>query len=299
MKLDQSNETAMFTSQLKTLMNFKPIWEGNPVMVTAVNSLKSGLDTLDAMNVAQKASTKGITQTKEQAKTSMINLTYGHIMAGRAYATSIGDLKLKDTLNYRNSTLLRLKDKEVYDVSQVVFNALLPVIGDMDNYGATGATLDALKTSYITFGDMIGEPRTQKVITVEATKNIKDIINELRALNKDTLDPLMEQYKTSNKDFYDKYHLARKIIDIGHRTNTIVTGVITDGSNNPVRKALVTMRTTKKKKKTGVNGKYKFMYVKPGPFIIDVSAQGYSSASVKVTITEYEVNKLNIQINKL
>ncbi len=299
MNLIQTTELNMLMAVLVTLNKFKSAWEGNPVMVTAVNNLQARVDLLNAMDIAQKATSKGITQTKEQAKTAMINLAYGHIMAGRAYATSINNLTLKQTLNYTHSDLIRAKDTDVFDIGQIVHDALSPIINSMANYGATPATLTALQTAVDNFSDMIGKPRSQKAVTITATKNVKDVILETRAFNKDILDPLIEQYKTSNTEFYDEYHVSRIKVDVGHRKTTIIQGVITDGSNNPVAKALVTLRSTKKMKKTGVNGKYKFMNVETGTFFIDVTAQGYSSISFSVTITEFEVNKKDIQINKI
>ena len=298
MNLDQSSILNMLLGELITLNRFKPVWQGNPVMVTAVNSLQSKTDTLTAMDIAQKNTTKGITQTKEQARTSMINLGYGHVMAGRAYATSINDLTLKETLNYSHSDLIRAKDTDAYDICQIIHDALVPVISNMANYGATATTLLALQTANETFEAMISKPKSQKAIIVTATQNVKDLIIETRAINKNTLDPLMEQYKTSNTEFYKEYHASRRKDDPGYRTTTIIQGVITDGDNNPVEKALVIMRGTTKRKKTGANGKYKFFKVEPGAFIIEVSAQGYNSNTVKGNITENEVNKMNVQINK-
>ncbi len=298
MNLNQTNELNMLDAELLTLAKYNTTWSGNPVMVTAVNSLQAKVNNLNAMDQAQKATTKGITLGKVQARTAMNDFVYTHIQAGRAYATANNNTTLKETLHYSHSDLKRLKDTDADDVCQIVHDAVAPYISGMANYGATTASLTALQTAINTFSVLIGKPRSQKAATVAATKSVSQLLTEARTINKDTLDPLIEQYKSSNTAFYKEYHTSRIKVDIGSHTVTILSGKVTDGTN-PVEHALIKLRNTTKMKKTDAKGTYKFMRLAAGTYVIDVSAQGYKPASVNVTITENEINKVNIIIEKL
>ena len=293
MDLNQTNELNMLESELQTLNKHNSTWSGNPVMVSTVGSLQGAVNSLNTMDTAQKAKTIGITLTKEQARTNMINIGFAHIAAGRAYATATNNTTLKETLYYTMSDLKRAKDTDVDDYCQIVHDAVLPYIASMTSYGATTTTLGTLQTDINTFSGMIGKPRSQKAATAAVTKSMAEIFEETRTINKDSLDQLMEQYKTSNEAFYNEYHTSRIIVNIGTHKETFLEGVVTDGTN-PIIKATVKVTGTKKKKITTKNGKFRFLHLEPQKYTVTATAQGYVNFSENVMLTKDVANKITI-----
>ena len=293
MTLEQTNELNMFEATLITLLKYNPAYSANAVMVAAVNTLQTTINSIRSADLVQNATAKGITMTKEQAKTAMINLAFAHISAGRAYATANGNTALKETLHHSHSDLTKLKDNDAYTVCQTVHDAVNPYIGSMTSYGATATTLSTLQTDISAFAALIGKPRSQVAASSAATKSVVQLIDNVRELNKDTLDPLMEQFKTSNVAFYNEYHTSRKIVNIGSHKETILEGVVTNGAT-PLSGVTVKITNTMKKKITKANGKFRFMKLQPVKYTVTATASGYKPFSENVLLTKNEVNKITI-----
>ena len=98
----------------------------------------------------------------------------------------------------------------------------------MTSYGATATTLGTLQTDISNFGALIGKPRSQISARAATTKTVKQLIIATRELNKDTIDPLMEQFKTSSSIFYEEYHTSRIIVNVGTHKETFLEGVVTE-----------------------------------------------------------------------
>ena len=294
MNLKQTNELNMLEATLITLLKYNSVYSSNAVMVAAVNTLQGNINSLRAGDTAQTATAKGITMTKAQTKTAMVNIAFAHASAGIAYATSVGNTTLKQTLHFPHTTLEKAKDNDAYADCQAIHDAISPYIGSMTPFGATATTLGTLQTDINNFGALIGKPRSQISAKAATTKTIKQLIIDSRNLNRGTLDPLMEQFKTSNVVFYNEYHTSRIIVDIGTHTETIIEGVVTNAANSPLAGILVKMTNTKKKKKTKANGKFRFMKLQPIKYTVTATGQGYKNFSEVVLLTKDEITKITI-----
>lgn len=196
-------------------------------------------------------------------------------------------------MHFSHWELEKAKDNDALADCQSVHDAVSPFIASMASYGATAASLSTLQNDINTFGTLIGKPRSVVAATAAATKNITQLISESRLFNKNTLDPLMEQFKLSNTVFYDEYHTSRMIVNVGTHKETFVEGVVTDGTN-PLMNVLVKVAGTKKKKLTTENGKFRFMYMQAQKYTVTATAQGYKPFSENVLLTKNEANKLTI-----
>jgi len=293
MNLEQTNELNMLEATLITLLKYNTVYSTNAVFVAAVNTLQANINSLRAGDTAQTATAKGITMTKAQTKTAMVNIAFAHVSAGRAYATATSNTALKQTLHYTLSALEKAKDNDAFADCQAIHDAVSPYIASMTSYGATATTLGTLQTDISNFGALIGKPRSQISARAATTKTVKQLIIACRELNKDTLDPLMEQFKTSSSVFYEEYHTSRIIVNVGTHKETFLEGVVTDGTN-PIIKATVKVTGTKKKKVTTKNGKFRFMKLQPQKYTVTATAQGYVNFSENVMLTKDEANKITI-----
>jgi hypothetical protein len=293
MNLRQTNELNMLEATLITLQKYNSVYSGNPVMVAAVNTLQSTINSIRSTDLVQNAKSKGITLTKDQAKTIMIEVAFAHVAAGKAYATATSNTALKTTLDYSLSDLKKLKDNDAYTDCETIYNAVSPYIASMTSYGATAATLTTLQNDINTFAALIGKPRSQVAAAAAATKTVEQLIAASRTLNKDTLDPLMEQFKTSSATFYNEYHTSRIIVNVGTHKETFLEGVVTDGTN-PLMNILVKVTGTKKKKLTKKNGKFRFLHLQPQKYTVTATGTNYVAFSENVMLTKDEANKITI-----
>jgi len=103
----------------------------------------------------------------------------------------------------------------------------------------------------------------------------------------------MEQFKTSNVPFYTEYHSSRIIVNIGSHKETILEGVVTNGTS-PIAGITVKLTGTKKRKLTKANGKFRFMKLQPQKYTITATGTGYVNFSENVMLTKDEANKITI-----
>ena len=142
---------------------------------------------------------------------------------------------------------------------------------------------------------MIGAPGLQQSIVAHATITLEQHFTAADALLKNSLDPLMEQYETSNANFYNQYHSARVIHDIGHRKTVMLEGFIYNAAGHAVAGASVSLTPTLSQGEGGVashhkitdaTGHYKFTRLHIGSFSIKVSAAGYVTQIKTVDATQ-------------
>ena len=293
MNQKQANELNMLEATLITLQKYASVYSSNAVLVAAVNTLQSTINSIRSTDLLQNAKSIGITLTKEQAKSAMINLAFAHVSAGRAYATATSNTTLKATLNYTLSDLKKLNDNDAWTDCQTIHDAVSTYIGSMAPYGANATTLGALQTDINNYAPLIGKPRSPISASSAATKNVKEIIIGSRSLTKDSLDPLMEQFKTSNVPFYTEYHSSRIIVNIGSHKETILEGVVTNGTS-PIAGITVKLTGTKKRKLTKANGKFRFMKLQPQKYTVTATGSGYKPFSENVMLTKDEANKVTV-----
>jgi len=293
MNLRQTNELNMLEATLITLLKYNTVYSSNAVFVAAVNTLQSTINSIRSTDLVQNAKSIGITLTKEEAKTAMITLAFAHVSAGRAYATATSNTSLKSTLDYSLSDLKKLKDNDAWTDCQSIHDAVSPYIASMTPYGATATTLASLQTDINNYAPLIGKPRSQVAASAAATKSVVQLIEGSRELYKDTLDPLMEQFKISNVAFYNEYHTSRIIVNIGTHKETIIEGLVTNGTS-PIAGILVKLTGTTKKKLTKANGKFRFMKLQPQKYTVTATGSGYKPFSENVMLTKDEANKVTV-----
>ena len=202
---------------VKVLLNLNSsIWATNTAVSTCVTAFNGYITAINTNNTAQKTSTKGTTQTKQIARLKMIQAALAIASAGKAYATVTKDLILFGKCNYTKTKIIRYADVEVGSVCQNIHNAIAPYIGSTSSYGASPASLANLQSLITNYTSLLGSTAVKKSVVTAATLTLNQTFTAITALLKYQLDPLMEQYKTTNPTFYTQYKVARRINDIGY-----------------------------------------------------------------------------------
>ena len=280
----QVNHVSMYGSVATNLNNNATIYSSNTIFVNAVNTFKSKVTALGALQLGQINHSKGITVTKEQAKQKLITLTIDHAEAGSAYAAATRNTTLQQNLKITTKYLENLQDAQLAPACQDIYNLINPIMGSLTGYGVTTTTLTNLQTAVGTFIPMVGQPKDARSTAKAFTTAIEQHILDIQIFLEQQLDPLMRQYKISQQTFHDSYHSDRKMGGKHHRTTVTLKGLIITAGNQPIKKADVKiLSSTRKKKVTKADGKYQFARLHPGSFTVQVSAKGYATQNKSVT----------------
>lgn len=286
----QINHLNMYDAveQVLNTTAFAAIWNLNPVMVTAVGTFTGHLSAINANDTVQKTSSAGTTQTKDAAQKAMAKAAVKACNAGRAYATIAGNTVLFDQMSHTVSEITNAPDTDADDICQNIHDNLNPYIALMGTgYGATATTQTALQNLINTYSGMIGKTAVQKAIVADATLTLEQHFTAEDAVLKNSLDTLMEQYELTNASFYNQYHSARVIHDIGHRKTVILEGFIYNAAGHAISGALVELTgDATHHKTTDATGGYKFTRLHIGTYTIKVSAAGYVTQSKTIVVKE-------------
>ena len=125
--------------------------------------------------------------------------------------------------------MARGRDTEVHTKCQLIHDKADPIIGSLADYGLVAADLTDLQSKIDSYMDIIPKPRTAISNKKTATSDLTIHFTEADSLLNDMLDKLMEQYKTSDAEFYITYFNARLIVDLG-RSGSALRGTVTDSS---------------------------------------------------------------------
>ena len=283
---EQINHLNMSETTLQFFASTTAIWSSNPAISAVVATATSHVNAINATSLAQKTSSKGTTQTKQEAQLAMAIAAVTIANAGKAYAAATANTILYDLMNHSQTQIMRATDNDADDICQNILNDITPYIGSTTVYGAMPSSLTNLQNLINTFTALIGKPNLQKSIVTTATLTLAQHFSALNALFKTQLDPLMMQYQASNLVFYNQYLAVRTINDLGHRHTVSFIGFIYNNSNTALANATVSLTGTATHGKiTNATGKYKFTRLHTGTYTITVTAVGYVTQTHNFTIT--------------
>jgi hypothetical protein len=296
MNTKQENSTSMFAATDKILNDNAAIYAALVPFNSCLTRFRAQRANINIYVATQAAKTKGVTADKAQAKADAIATGVSISSIIQAYATDNHNNTLFVNMNYPKSTLQRLADNILVNALQLIHDIATNNLAALTPYGIITLKLTAFQTLIGTFNTFIPQPRTttntKKTATADLAAAIKQGSKELK-----TLDKLMENFKTSNPDFYKTYHNARQIVDLGSHT-TKLTGTITDAATGAfIPNANIVDNPDNLRAQSDEKGKYKIEKVKAGTISVHADAPNYQPYdNPAVHIKPGKSNKLNITL---
>ncbi|HNU34662.1 MAG TPA: carboxypeptidase-like regulatory domain-containing protein [Bacteroidia bacterium] len=209
----QNAKLNMYLAVLLVLNSNSIIWNVLAVFVTAFDSFKLKLQTLQRAVQRQADLIAGYAKDKRLKREAMAEQGFAIKSAIQAYAADTDNVILFDAVNYALSELMSgaanrsvTRCKNIRDLADVNKTALVA-------YGVTNEMLADYGKAIDDFEEVIANPRDQIGARKAATKDIKDGIAAVDAVLKDKLDKLMENFRLSAPEFYAQYYNDRKIFD--------------------------------------------------------------------------------------
>jgi hypothetical protein len=130
-----------------------------------------------------------------------------------AYAAKTGNNKLKQSVDFSKSDLMKLKDGEIAAVCQTIHSAGVENKAALTDYGVTDKKLADLQTAIDSYTGEVAKPRSA-IIDRKVTKaQTKDLFKQADALLVEQMDNLIEDFLDTNAQFVAEYKSARIIID--------------------------------------------------------------------------------------
>lgn len=233
MEKKQINKLRMFGSVDLVLKNHSELFAQLADLVFAHQRLQDGLTLLGRNRLVQEADNSGLTETKTDFKTNLINRIGFLSAALMSHANSVNDKDLKAKANYSKSDLTQSPDPVLYDIGILMVNLASPILGELSKYFVSDEKIAELNALLSDFKLAIPQKRAANSVTKVSTGNIGDVIVSISKLLKEEVDVLMRLFEESQPDFYKAYKNARVIVNYSGRGPSDPPETPTDLGNGP------------------------------------------------------------------
>jgi len=279
------------SNQLDMYLVVNTFYTVNQATIDVVVALQAGFGNLNTnINLINKSAANqstnptGVTQNKTNLRTNLDTLTYAILQPATAWAIAANDPALEAEFKYAPSDIERIKDDIICNFCQFRLNLISDNLAAMADFGITAPLLASWETAINDYNKVLSAPREAVIVRSSSTNTLKNLFTQTQALFRNTLDPLMVPFKTSDPDLYFEYQKARIVIDRGNQGPTppppvgtaTVSGIVSDEITTlPIAGATVSLGGTIPIVFTEADGKYQFVEVPAGEYMLKAEAAGY------------------------
>ena len=249
----------------------------------------------------QNFSKTGIAATKNEQKQELITLAVDTARRTTAYAKFGKNNTLLNEVNYSESDLKRCADTNLCSVAQGIHDRAQTNIDALAAYGVTPDTQSALANAISAFNSSIPKPRlgiTEKKQSTEQLSRLFKVADTYLG----NIDTLVEIVRLSQVNFYNGYRAARKLVQTGIGSLSL-KGTITDAQNGEPLKG-VTLRFVSSdgiepfEKITAEKGGFIAKTIPEGTYQVTASKEGYKEKIMTVSVTDGEMTKVDLKLEK-
>jgi len=195
------------TINLSTLEGFQPI-------VASHYRLKEHLAVIELLGITQGSNTivqsKLKLKEKEQLNANLMKVSN----ALKAIAISNNDIALQTTSEIMKYSDQKLREADYEFLVQKIYRTALPHKEALMKWGVTDADVESLNTLSASLIKRTPGIRNMKVVSKQATAEIKEKVKAANDEIHNVLDGLMKPFATMNPTLYGQYRNARIIIEL-------------------------------------------------------------------------------------
>lgn len=255
-----------------------------PQIEAVTAELESKVETLRRYKNGQNLNRSGNRMTKDILRAEMTQKGFETAAATCAYAVAISNEVLQMEVTYVYSDLTHMRDEDIADACQSIYDITHPLLSDLADYGVTEESLNQLKDIIILYNEALPRTRAGIVVKSNFTQRIAQLFVETDELLF-RIDKLVTMVRFSEPVFYADYFNSRKIVDTGNRKLSL-RGTVTDSLGQPIDKVLISIDTPNAD--TAVStalGNYQFKGVEGGFWSVTYQRDGYITEKVYLAIT--------------
>jgi hypothetical protein len=189
----------------------------------------------------QKDDKTGVTKSKSQLKTLLIDQIVDISGKCIAYATVAEDNEFLSLIKFAKGELLRMADADLVKTAGTFHANVLPKLALAADYDLVQADMDGLLALNSDFMAIYTKPKGN----IKETAQLTAKVNTLFALGDKTLvkiDAMIHSAQKKEPAFVDEYNSKRIIVKTPSRTRALLFTVLNDATGEPLPKAKVTIK---------------------------------------------------------
>jgi hypothetical protein len=274
-----------------------PAFAGYFTKITQTNAAIRNLNVL-------RNTTSGAGQTvNEDNKVLLISETRKLVKRMVAFATNTSNNELLKQVNYTNSDLKRVSEKELTDTCQALHGIGQAYVDKLADYGVTADSQAALQTIIDNFMDSWTQKGVNKTSTVQQTMQENEYIKVLQA-NWEKVDVLVDLVQETQPEFYAGYQVVRKLPGSNGHTLVLKVKTVDAASGEPVANVTLTLipvngtagETVTKKTATG--GGSNISELEDGDYTLKAKKPGFKELTQPVSVVNGEMVSVIIKMEK-
>lgn len=252
---------------------------------------------------------KWITDIKKKQEEEITLLTVDTASKLRSFGRFTNNTKLQSEMKITASYLRQCSSGTKRDVAMMVYDRAQTYLPELGNYNITAETQLALVTLINSYSESIAKPGVARASRGQNKQLKKELFKEAHAALAD-LDATAEVVKVSNPGFYRGYRLARKVLNRGNGSLTLMVMVTDTYTGEPVKGATVSVAAHENEaaappimnivitKKSAAKGGVYVKSVASGEYTLSVTKPGYYDYSTTIHIASGERTKVAVALRK-
>ena len=195
---DNTTKTSTITAIAPALLNFKTL-----------------AGEIEAKDTEQDEAATGKTANKRQAKTALINACVRFAANIKALGRNTGNNVLIESGDKKRTFFVTQRDTDLKSQANILLTAANDNAAALIGYGISAGDITDFGDLITAYEPTLGARESSRGVQVAAGKEVVTLFKQADVVLKDVLDGLMENFATSDTQFYNEYKSAREIIDLG------------------------------------------------------------------------------------
>jgi len=214
MNRKELNELSMLKSVREFLNLNEDALKTYAPIVQAKVRLNADIEEIELLGETQATDTKSEFAIKTYEKQELNANVLKVSAALTAVAASTSDLKLRAVSDIDKTALNRLREGDYNIRVKAIVAAARPIVEQLAVWGVTPADLDAIEDKSGNLMKKIPALHNKKIITKQASVDLKQKLSDTKKDLTDTLDALMLPFQTLNPTLHAQYKSARKLVSL-------------------------------------------------------------------------------------
>ncbi len=188
-------------------------FENKPAILSVIGELKTKNAEIKNLSLSQSVSTEADYAIKEAGEDALIATAVKVSDGLKVIAATTHDARLKIEAKVSQWELSHLRKSDMYVRLKQLYATALPFADQLLPLGITRGEIDSLDTETTRLMNVKPVINVKQDKTTRATAGLEQTIKDINSVVRDTLDPLMLEFKLLNPTLYAEYLNARKIND--------------------------------------------------------------------------------------
>jgi len=294
----QSEKNGMYKKMLLFFANpvNAAVWATFARLVTEITNFVALNNSLSTYLQQHQADIKGVTQTKNDAFTAMVNIIVNKAAKAYVWAVDTANANLVQIFDVQKSDFLSISETKAYTQIKNIRDALSANIASMASVQLAAADVTAVNAAITAYQNTIGTTGAAQVHKTEGTKAIDAVmvpIDKSLAI----IDKLIVSSYTATKPDMVKEYLANRAIDKLPTRHSGLSIHLTDAETGADLEGAI-LAVNGKTATSDIDGMAEIVKIMPGTYNLSVTLASYAPQTSKTVIEKGKVTELEVQMAK-